>query len=101
MKHLRLVLPLLLVAFLATSTIASADSYDSDMVTIQKAGASSAKVLVGSKTYTAPLCFADGASWDTVKDHYEVAPSVVSGLAACKIAISIGSDGTASFITKK
>lgn len=101
MKHLRLVLTLSLVAFLATFTLAAADTFDSDSATIQKASDTSAKVLVGSKTYTAPISFADGASWDTVKDHYEVADSVVAGLGAGKIAISIGSDGTATFTTTK
>ena len=101
MKHTRLVLSLSLVAFLATVTIASADSFDSDSATIQKAGASTAKVMIGSKTYTAPISFADGASWDTVKDHYEVDPSLVSGLKAGKVAISIGSDGTATFTPTK
>ena len=101
MKHLRLILSLSLVAFVATFTMASADSFDSATATIQKAGAHSAKVEVDKATYTAPISFADGASWDTVKDHYEVAPSVVSGLKAGKIAISVGSDGTASFTKKK
>jgi hypothetical protein len=97
MKHLRLVLTLSLVAFLATFTIASADKFDSDQATIQKGTATAAKVLVGKETYCAPISFGDGASWDSVKDHYEMAPSVVSGLAAGRMAISIASDGTASF----
>ncbi|MCE0498992.1 MAG: hypothetical protein LV481_13710 [Methylacidiphilales bacterium] len=101
MKHSRLVLSLSLVALLATFSIAVADSFDSDQATIQKAGASSAKVMIGSNTYTAPISFGDGASWDSVKDHYEVDASVVPGLAAGKIAISIGSDGTASFTKTK
>jgi hypothetical protein len=101
MKHLSLVLSLSLVAFVATFTLASADPFDSETATIQKSGASSAKVMVDKSTYTAPVSFGDGASWDCVKDHYEVAPSVVSGLKAGKIAISVGSDGTASFTKKK
>jgi len=101
MKHLRLILSLSLVAFLATSTLASADTYDSDTATIQKASDTSAKVVVGGKTYTAAISFGDGANWDAVKDHYEVADAVVSGLEAGKIAISIGSDGTATFTFKK
>jgi hypothetical protein len=101
MKHLRLLFTLSVVAFLATVTLAAADSFDSDSATIQKASASSAKVMVGKSTYTAPISFGDGASWDNVKDHYEVADSVVAGLAAGKIAISIGSDGTATFTKTK
>ncbi len=97
----RLILSLSLVAFLATVYIASADSFDSETATIQKATASTAKVIVGKDTYTAPISFGDGASWDVVKDHYEVADSVVEGLKVHKIAISIGSDGTVSFTRKK
>lgn len=98
---LRLLLSLSLVAFLATFSLASAASFDSETATIQKATASTAKVIVGKETYTAPISFGDGASWDNVKDHYEVADSVVSGLKKHKIAISIGSDGGASFTKKK
>jgi hypothetical protein len=101
MKHLYLVLSLSLVALLATFSLASADSFDSAEATIQKAGANSAKVEIGKETYTAPITFGDGASWDNVKDHYEVDPSVVSGLKAKKIVISVGSDGTVSFTKKK
>jgi hypothetical protein len=101
MKHLRLVLPSLLVAFIATLSIAAADSYDSEMATIQKGSGSKAKVMVDKDTYMAPISFSDGADWTTVKDHYEVDPSVVSGLKAKKIAIAIGSDGTASFTKMK
>ena len=101
MNRLRLILSLSLVAFVATFTLASADSFDSQTATIQKATASTAKVIVGKETYTAPISFADGADWGTVKDHYEVADSVVAGLEKHKIAISIGSDGTASFTKTK
>jgi len=101
MKFLRIIPVLSLLAFLGTFTLASADSFDSETATIQKASATSAKVMVGKDTYTAPISFADGADWDAVKDHYEVADSVVAGLAKNKITISIGSDGTASFTTKK
>ena len=99
MKYLRLVLSLSLVAFIATFSIASAESYDSEQATIQKGGANTAKVMIGSKTSCAPISFADGASWDSVKDHYEVSPSTASGIEAGTIAISIGSDGTATFKT--
>jgi hypothetical protein len=97
MKHLRLVLPLSLVAFLATFSIASAVSFDSEQATIQKAGAHTAKVVVGSKTCTAPISFADGASWDSVKDHYDVSPELASEIKEGEVAISIEADGGASF----
>jgi hypothetical protein len=101
MNRLRLLLSLSLVAFLTTFSIASAASFDSQTATIQKATASTAKVMVGKETYTAPISFGDGADWSCVKDHYEVADSVVAGLEKHKIAISIGSDGKASFTRKK
>jgi len=101
MKHLRLVLSLSLVAFIATFSIASADSFDSVKATIQKGGAHTAKVIVKKETYTAPISFKDDANWGTVKDHYEVSDAVVSGLEKHKIAIAIGADGTASFTRKK
>jgi hypothetical protein len=101
MKHLRALLTLSLVAFFATVTLAAADSFDSDTATIKKAGATTAKVTVDKSTYTAPISFADGADWSAVKDHYEVSDVVVSSLKAHKLAISIGSDGTASFTRKK
>jgi hypothetical protein len=101
MKYLRLVLLLSLVAFISTFSIASAATYDSEQATFQKGGAHTAKVQLGSKTYSAPISFGDGASWTSVKDHYELDPSVVSGIKAGKLAISIGSDGGASFTKKK
>lgn len=101
MKHLRVLLVLSLVAFAATATVATADSFDSDTATIKKAGPSTATVMVDKGTYKAPISFTDGADWSTVKDHYEVSPVVVSSLKAHKLAIAIGSDGTASFTRKK
>ena len=97
MKTLRLVLCLSVVALLAHSSALFADSYDSDNATISKGGKDSAKVALGSKTYSAPIKFDDGADWSTVKDHYEVAPDIASGIKAGTICISVGSDGTASF----
>jgi hypothetical protein len=97
MKSLHFVLSLSLVAFLATFTIAAADSSDSAKATIQKAGAHTANVTVGSKTYTAPISFGEGASWDSVKDHYELAPSTASVIENGKVAISVEADGGISF----
>ncbi len=101
MKHLRLLTVLSLAAFLASVTLASADSFDSDTATIKKDTAKTAKVMVGKATYMAPVTFADGADWSMLKDHYEVSDAVVSGLAKHKIVISIGADGSVSFTHKK
>jgi len=94
MKHLRLVLSLSLVAFIATFSIAAADSYDSDMATIKKDGSHGAKVSLDKKTYTVPISFGDGASWDSVKDHYELSDAAAAAIKSGKASISIGSDGT-------
>lgn len=97
MKHLRLFLTLSLVAFVASFTLASADSYDSEMATVQKAGDSTAKIMVGKDTFKTKIAFDDGASWDSVKDHYEVNTAVIDGLKAGTKMISVGSDGTLTY----
>jgi hypothetical protein len=97
MKHLRLVLSLSLVAFIATFTLAAADSYDSDMATIQKKTDTTAKVMLGSKTYMVPVTFGDGASWDNVKDNYELSDASAACVKSGKAKLSVGSDGTLSW----
>ena len=99
MKHLRLVLSLSLVAFIATFSIAAADTFDSDTATIKKDGAHSAKVLLDKKTYTVPISFGDGADWSSVKDHYELSDAAAAAIKSGKASISIGSNG--SVTTKK
>jgi hypothetical protein len=100
MKHLRLVLTLSLVAFLATFSIAAADSYDSDTATIQKKSDTTATVLVDKNTYVVPVSFADGASWDNVFDHYELSDASKAILASGKAKLSVGSDGGATWSKK-
>ena len=100
MKYLRLVLSLSLVAFLATFTIASADTYDSDMATIQKKGDTTAKVIVDKMTYVVPVSFGSGASWDNVMDHYELSDASKAILAAGHAKLSVGSDGGATWSKK-
>ena len=97
MKHLRLLLSLSLVAFLATFSIARADSYDSDDATIQKKSDTTAKVIVDKTTYVVPISFGDGASWDNVMDHYELSDASVACLATGKAKLSIGTDGGATW----
>ncbi len=100
MKHLRLVLSLSLIAFIATFTIAAADSFDSDTSTIQKATDKTAKVLLDKKTYTVPISFTDGADWSSVKDNYELSDAAAAAIKSGKAAISVGSDGSVT-TTKK
>jgi hypothetical protein len=101
MKLPSIPLSLSLVAFLATVSLAAADTFDSQDATIQKDGSSKAKIMVDKKTYVVPVTFADGADWTCVKDHYEIDPAVISSLDAKKASLAIGSDGTASFAKKK
>jgi hypothetical protein len=100
MKHLRLLLSLSLVAFIATLTLAAADSYDSDMATIQKKTDSTAKVMVDKNTYVVPVSFGDGASWDNVMDHYELSDASKACLASGHAKLSVGSDGGATWSKK-
>ncbi len=89
-----------LIAFVATSStvLASTSGYDSDTATIKKAGCDKmADVHVSGKSYPAGISFADGASWDSVKDHYELSPAAEDVVKSGKSAISIAADGTASF----
>jgi hypothetical protein len=97
MKYLRLVLSLTVFALFSHVTVSLAESYDSDQATIKKGGAKTAKVMLGSKTYSAPISFGDGASWDSVKDHYEVSPDIASEIKEGEVVISIEADGGASF----
>jgi hypothetical protein len=100
MKYPHLLLSLSLVALLATFSIARADSYDSDEATIQKKSGSSAKVIWEKKTYVVPVSFGDGASWDSVKDHYELSEASEACLSSGHAKLSVGSDGTASWSKK-
>jgi hypothetical protein len=95
-----LYLPLVLSTVLILANVARADSFDSDSATIQKASDKTAKVLVDKKTYTVPISFGDGASWDSVKDHYELSDASEACLASGKAKLSIGSDGGATWSKK-
>jgi hypothetical protein len=100
MKHLRTLLCLALAAFLATWSVARADSFDSDDATIQKKSDTMAKVIVDKTTYVVPVSFGDGASWDNVQDHYELSDASKACLASGKAKLSIGSDGGATWSKK-
>lgn len=100
MKYLRLFLCLSAMALLS-HTVAFAESYDSETATIQKKGANTAKVVIDKKSFTAPVCFAEGASWTNVKDHYEVSSSTAAGLESGKLCIMIQENGTAQFCGSK
>ena len=95
MKHL--LLTAALVATLASFTIARADSFDSDDATIQKKSDTKVKVLVDKGSYIVPVTFADGASWDCVKDHYELSDASLALVKSGKAKLSVGSDGGASW----
>jgi hypothetical protein len=101
MKHLRLVLAVSFVAFIATFSLASADSYDSEMATIQKKSASTAKVSIEKSTYTVPVTFGDGASWDNVKDHYELSDASGAVVKSKHASLTVNSDGSVNWAKKK
>jgi hypothetical protein len=100
MKNLRVLLCLSVVAVFTHSTVVLADSYDSEDATIQKKSDSSAKVLLDKKTFVVPVSFGDGATWDNVKDHYELSDASAACVKSGHAKLSVGSDGTASW-TKK
>ena len=100
MKYPRLLLSLSLIALIATFSIARADSFDSDEATIQKKSDTAATVMVDKKTYVVPVCFGDGASWDNVRDHYELSDATKTCLASGKAKLSVGSDGGATWSKK-
>jgi hypothetical protein len=98
MKHLRILLTVSLVATIASFSIARADTYDSDDATIQKKSDTTANVLLDKKTYVVPISFGDGASWDSVKDHYELSDASAACVKSCKkVKLSVAADGTASW----
>ncbi len=94
----KLLLFLSLIEFHPTPTAATAESYDSDTATIKKACCDTmADVNFGSKTYRADIAFTDGATWASVKDHYELSPAAEDVVKSGKSTISISPTGTASF----
>ncbi len=106
MKLLPYVLSLSIVTLAATASVALADS-SSGMcttascspstpveLTIAKASDTTAKVTANSKSAVVPISFGDGASWDSVKDHYELSAPSEAALASGKAKLSVGSDGT-------
>jgi hypothetical protein len=101
MKYLRLLLALSLVAFIATFSVSRADSYDSDDATVKKATDKTATVTIDKKSYTVPVMFGDGASWDDVKDNYELSDASAACVKSGHSSLSVGSDGTLSWSKKK
>jgi hypothetical protein len=97
MKYPRLVLSLSLVAFIATLSIASAHSDEAVTLAITKGGARTAKITMETKTYSAPISFGQGASWDSLKDGYNVPASYDELIEQGKVAISVEADGGISF----
>jgi hypothetical protein len=96
MKYLRFLLCFSVIAFIANTTIAKADD-NSVRVFINKATETKARVKVESKTVFAPITFAEGASWDNLKDSYTISSGYAALLEKNKAGISIAADGTASF----
>jgi hypothetical protein len=92
---------LLILAVAALGSQAFADD-DTTTIWVTKAGDSTAKVTPDKGSpVTVPISFDSGADWDTAHDSYEVSAATLAGLEAKKVSISIGTDGTATFHTKK
>ncbi len=90
----------LTLAFVITTVGSLSFADDSANVTIwvKKNTETTAMVCTDSKCLgTVPVKFATDASWDNVKDTYSVSPDIAAALGAKKEAITIGSDGSATF----
>lgn len=97
MKHiLSLILGLTLAVY---GSSAMAD--DTTTIWITKAGDNTAKVCTvhplgydGSKCLgTAPIKFADDATWDSVKDNYEVSSNTLNAISSKGACITVHGDG--------
>jgi hypothetical protein len=77
---------------------------DDTTITVKKASDTRAKVATvpdKGKSCTVPIAFDSGASWDNVKDTYTVSSDTAAALLSKSETISIGTDGTATFHSKK
>ena len=102
MKYLRLILCLFLIAFIANSSFASADSDSSVRILVAKAGETTAQITIGSRTYHAPISFEDTSfSWTDVKDAYSVPPAYASLIEDGRISIYIGCSGASFSVLKR
>jgi hypothetical protein len=93
-------LPLIVVTLLLLANVARADSFDSDAATVKKASDKTAKVMVDKGTYVVPVTFGDGASWDNVKDHYELSDASVAALKSGHAKLTVNSDGSLNWAKK-
>jgi hypothetical protein len=92
---------LLIVSVAALGTRALADD-DMSTICVAKAGDTTAKVTPDKGApVMVPVTFDSGADWDAVKDTYSVSSATLAGLEAKKVTLSIGTDGTATFHSKK
>ncbi len=102
-KILHVTLP---AVFLAASLLAlRADDATATVIKISKSSDKVAKVSFEApskyKPVMVPVKFDDGASWDSVKDTYNVTPATATGLEHKKVSLSFGSDGTVSYHSRK
>ena len=91
-----LYLPLVLSTVLVLANVARADSFDSDSATVKKCKSSDkcADVTVDKKTYTVPVTFGDGASWDNVQDHYDLSDASAACVKSGKAKLEVDSDNS-------
>jgi hypothetical protein len=93
-------LTLVSISFLGAVALA-----DDMTITIKKSSDTTAKVEAVAPDkggpVVVPISFDSGADWDAVKDTYTVSPDTAKCLLKKKETISIGTDGTATFHSKK
>jgi hypothetical protein len=93
-----------LTLVLALASFTTAALADDVTIALKKASDTKAKVTKfsnGKTLETVPISFASDASWDNVKDSYDISSDTASELAAKKASISVASDGTLTFSKKK
>ena len=89
-----LYLPLIVSTVLLLANVARADSFDSDSATVKKKTDTKATVAVDKTSACVPVTFGDGASWDSVHDHYDLSDASVALVKSGKAKLEVDSDGS-------
>ena len=96
---------LLVTGIVALSFLTARAEDQATVIKVAKSSDKMAKVSFEApskmKPVMVPVKFDDGASWDSVKDTYNVTPATAMGLEHKKVALSFGSDGTVSYHSRK
>ena len=101
MKYLRSLVFLLVIASINNSSLAFADTDDSVRLLVYQSSEDTAKIVIGSKSYLAPISFETGLAWSDVKDAYHVPPAYALLLKASRISIYIDCSGAEFHVLKR